>query len=311
MIDEEKEIIEESTPNVVEEKEVETPQVEVVDSPKEKGKKPKKKKSKLRSAIEWVITGIFGALFVVVLIGQIDGAVNRGKHYGEQIRLGFASYKVLTDSMEPEYPVGTAIITFLESEDKIIERFNNGETVDLTFKNNKYNAANCPERSNPLWNNPSNEVVSGMVMTHRLFEVLKDDNGVYYFVTSGINTLEPGDPEYSSSESYRRKEQYQILTYDQVLGVVKVNSPFLGGVFDVLSSPLGLLIFLLIPAGYMLVTSVIDIIKALKMADENEEQVKEEVKTSVALEGLSEKEKERLKKEMLEEMLNKSKGGKE
>ena len=89
-------MVEESSPDKP--REVET---EVVDAPKDK--KGKKKKSKARVIIEWILTGLFGVLFVTVLVGQIDGMIHANDHYGQQIRLGFGSFVVLTDSMEPEY----------------------------------------------------------------------------------------------------------------------------------------------------------------------------------------------------------------
>ena len=298
-------MLEEKDENMVEESSPDKPievETEVVDAPKDK--KGKKKKSKARVIIEWILTGLFGVLFVTVLVGQIDGMIHANDHYGQQIRLGFGSFVVLTDSMEPEYPVNTAIITYLESEQTIVDRFYaNGEKeahIDLTFMNNKSWASVCP-RDNPDWQSPNTEVVSGQVMTHRLMEIHQVD-GKYYFVTSGINILNPDDPDYSTSESYRRKEQYQILTYEQLLGVVKVNSPFLGKVFEILSSPIGLLIFLLVPAGYLIITSIIDILRALKTAEESEAT---ESRTPSSLDSISDKDRERLKKELLADMLNK------
>ena len=201
---------------------------EVVDN---KPTNKKKKKSLPRVIIEWVLTGLFGALFVLVLVGQIDGMIHAKDHYNQQIRLGFGSFYVLTSSMEPEYPVKSAIITYLDSEQNIVDRFNNGETIDLTFMNNQRWASVCP-RDNPFWQGNNNEVVSGQVMTHRLFEVHQVD-GEYYFVTAGINMIEPGEEGYDKNDEYRKKEQYQILKYNQLLGVVKVNSPVLGKMFEV------------------------------------------------------------------------------
>ena len=43
-----------------------------------KEKRVKKPKSKARKIIEWVLTGIFLALFAFVLAGQIDGSPFHG-----------------------------------------------------------------------------------------------------------------------------------------------------------------------------------------------------------------------------------------
>ena len=98
-----------------------------------KEKKEKKPKSKARKIIEWVLTGLFLVLFAIAGIAQIDGLVNKNKHYGQQIRLGYATFVVQTKSMEPKYMVDSAIITYLEDADKIYERYQNNETIDVTF----------------------------------------------------------------------------------------------------------------------------------------------------------------------------------
>ena len=104
-------------------------ETEVVDK-KTKAKKPK---SKTRKIIEWVITAIFLALFAVVMAGYIDGMVHQKDHYNQPLRFGYGTFMVKTDSMEPQYKVNTALITYLDDMDKIYEDFQNGQTIDLTF----------------------------------------------------------------------------------------------------------------------------------------------------------------------------------
>ena len=67
-----------------------------------------------------------------------------------------------------------------------------------------------------------------------------------------------------------------------------------------IASPIGLIILLLVPAGYLIVTSSIDIIKALKA---QEEAPTTHSNDSSHLSNISDKDRERLKKEMLEEMI--------
>ena len=90
--------------------EVETTVVE--EKPK---KRIKKKKSKARVITEWILTGIFGVIFIFVLAGQLDGMIHAKDHHNQQLRFGTGSFIVTTNSMEPEYPVGTAIITYLST----------------------------------------------------------------------------------------------------------------------------------------------------------------------------------------------------
>ena len=351
----------------------------------------KKEKSKVRSTIEWVFTILFGVLFVAFGAAQIDGMIHKKEHSNQMVRFGTSAFSVLTDSMEPLYPVNTAIIDYLDSEEDIVNRFNASKSELYMLDDEKpyfdgnewkeYVSTVNPEEGNKFiyynntvshWGNPhivcysvtkstiwpglemekieeniyrievdagfdrviftsgdyidisfmhdsqyrSKVLVDGNklsnpvfrteitptyeVMTHRLNEI-KTVNGVNYFITAGIN------PE---SAKYGGQDQYQICTYQKIIGVVKVNSPFIGGVFKVISSAWGLLIFLLIPALYLAISSVIDILKALK---DNEEGTGEEKPSSTkveSLEGLSAEDRERLKKEMLEEILNSRKDDK-
>ena len=274
-----------------------------------KEEKAKKPKSKTRKIIEWVLTGIFLAIFAVVGLAQIDGLVNKKSHYNQQIRFGYGTFVVQTDSMEPEYKVKTAIITYLEDADKIYKSYQAGKDIDVTFFD-AYTGEN--EYTKPMDHPELTRRTSATQypMTHRVQEIhvnenLKKGEGKYTFITAGINRRSEylgwheGDPDIVI-------DQYQVFTEKELLGRVKVNSPFLGGVFGFVSSIWGLLILLLIPSFYLIITSVIDIFKAYKEPEEIPEGPKEE-KANGEVE-LSEEDKKRLKEELLKEMINKKKG---
>ena len=273
-----------------------------------KTKKVKKPKSKARKIIEWVLTGIFVALFAVILAGQIDGWVHKKDHYNQQIRFGYSTYVVQTNSMEPKYKVGNAIITYLEDSDKIYERFQKGETVDLTFYDAYLaplpdNIPNDPKLTDRIHVDQSD--IPTPIITHRLREVhvnqgVKKGEGKYIFICAGINT----------GGNYALEGQYQAFTEKELLGKVIVGSAFLGGVFSFVGSPFGLLVLLLIPAFYLVITSVIDIFKAYKEPEEAAATASDGSTNNTGKElNLSEEDKKRLKEELLQEMLNKNKGG--
>ena len=138
-------------------------------------------------------------------------------------------------------------------------------------------------------------------------ESKKAGEGRYYFITAGIN-----ESVASAVDSQGRVKQYQAFTEQYLLGRVVIGSAFLGGIFSFVSSIWGLLILLLIPAFYLIITSVIDIFKAYK---EPEEATANAVEGAEGSENktidLSEADKKRLKEELLQEMLEKKKGGKE
>ena len=92
-------------------------------SEQKKEKRVKRPKSKARKIVEWILTGIFLALFAFVMAGQIDGMVHKKDHYNQQIRFGYGTFMVKTDSMKPVYGIDTALITYNEDPEKILQRF--------------------------------------------------------------------------------------------------------------------------------------------------------------------------------------------
>ena len=272
-----------------------------------KEKREKKPKSKTRKIVEWILTGLFLVVFVFAGLAQIDGLVNKKKHYDQQIRFGYAAFVVKTQSMEPVYKVDTAIITYLEDVDKIYERYQNGETLDVTF----YHAYTANTEYTQPENHPELTMRTTLgkddypVITHRVKEIHVNPNAVkgegkYTFIVAGINTSVQ-----SATDANGNVFQYQVFTEKELLGRVVVGSAFLGGIFSFVSSVWGLLILLLIPSFYLIITSVIDIFKAYK---EPEEQVAAANGAPVSTGELSEEDKKRLKEELLQEMMNKKKG---
>lgn len=272
-------------------------------TPEKKEKKAKRPKSKARKIIEWVLTGLFLAVFGVIMVGQVDGFIHKSEHYEQQIRLGFATFVVQTTSMEPEIKKDSAIVTYLEPIEQIVERFHKGEVVDLTF----IDGYNVDDETTRPYDNPEltlrTSVDTRVPITHRVREVHDLGNGHYVFIAAGINV---GDKAGTDSEG--RIYQYQAFSEKEILGRVVANSAFLGGVFGFISSPFGLLALLLIPAFYLVITSVLDIFKAYKEPEEQTAGDGSSIPNNGNVE-LSEEDKKRLKEELLKEMIEKKKGG--
>lgn len=268
----------------------------VVNEPTTKAKKPKKKKSLGRRIFEYVFTGIFGAIAVFIVVGMINGEVHKSENYGQSIRFGFGSFIILTNSMEPEIPKDSAIITYQENVDDIYKTFHAGGVFDITFANVDAGVTFIPDT--PEYRD-GQRVVTNRIMTHRLMEMHVQENveygkGKYIFVTAGIN--DQGEQS--------KKGQYQIFTEHEYLGTVKVTNAFLGRVFNFIVSPVGLIIMLLVPAAYLIIVSSIDIYKAMKQSEEENAVAANQ---TGKLSTVSEKDRERLKKELLEEMRQKRK----
>ena len=278
----------------------------------EEEKKVKKPKSKARKIIEWVLTGIFVALFAVIGIAQIDGMVHKKDHYNQALKFGYGTFVVQTESMEPVYKKGDALVTYYDDADKIYKDYVAGKKIDITFY---YDDSTRLPGAKPQ--KEENKVLTELIeapgypiITHRVREIQLNDGvekgkGKYTIILAGIND--------SVASATRDGEiyQYQAVSEKAILGRVVIGSAFLGGVFSFVSSIWGLLILLLIPAFYLIITSVVDIFKAYKEPEEapaNASSDGGETTSSGTLE-LSEEDKKRLKEELLEEMLNKKKGG--
>lgn len=266
----------------------------------EEKKVAKKPKSKTRVIIEWVLFGVFLAFFAVAGAAVVDSMIHKKENYGQSLRFGLGTFIILTDSMEDEYKQGSAIFTYKEDITKVVEEFRSGKTVDVTFYNcdvgiSPYTVEFVNERYMP--ENGGTCIVTNKVMTHRLMEVHENPDveigeGRYCFVAAGIN----------DRGLYSLQGQYQLFTEKEFLGEVVLYSPVLGSMFSFVTSPIGLIVLLLIPTGYLIVSYSIDIVKALK-----EKETTENLPES-SLKDISEKDKERLKKELLEEMMNNKKG---
>ena len=86
-----------------------------------------------------------------------------------------------------------------------------------------------------------------------------------------------------------------------------MSNQFLGKVFNFIVSPVGLIIVLLVPAAYLIITSSIDIFKAMKASENEEVKVSGDTPSGSTLSSVSAKDRERLKKELLDEMIKKKK----
>ena len=284
----------------------------------EEKKVQKKPKSKARKITEWVLTGIFLVIFAILGIAQIDGMVHKNEHHGQMLKFGYGTFVVQTESMEKTYMKGDALVTKLQSADAIYKDFQAGKTIDVTFyySYDAYQEVVASPYSNPTASEYLTELITPPqypIITHRVMEIhvneeKKTGEGRYYFITAGINDSVASATK-EGTDGKRHVYQYQAFTEKYLLGRVVIGSAFLGGVFSFVSSVWGLLILLLIPAFYLIITSVIDIFKAYKEPEEATANAQEGEASSESKDiNLSEEDKKRLKEELLQEMLEKKKG---
>ena len=271
-------------------------------------KQEKKPKSKLRKAIEWTGTALLGIVFAFVAVCNVAKLLTRNE-YWQGTSFGYSSYVVLTNSMEPSYKVKTAIIAYKDDPQKICDMFDEIKDLNLEMddeRNINLTFFDAYKGKHPTGIDSINNQTSPIkaVMTHQMFKYEIDESktegqGRYIFFVHGINT---------ESENYK-PNQYQVFTEKELLGRVVQNSVVLGAISQFLTSVWGLFICLLIPALYLIISSVIDVYKAVKMKEDEEDLVVDTQDGSTSVNEISEEQYEKLKKEMINEMINgKSKG---
>jgi signal peptidase len=242
-------------------------------------------KVKVKKPLWKRILSRFGTLLALSIIGfavyfEIASQASRSSNYGVAVVFNTSSLLVETDSMEPEYSVGSGII--VQKVDPSTIKIGD----DLTFYR--------PDR--------------GVVVTHRCSAISVDQNGIYTFTVHGINT----ESDQCTGDC---TGQTQVFTEQYLIGKVVYHSAALGGFLSFITSIYGILILVLIPAGYLIGMSIKDIVVAMKNKDDGEansaKEVKDEhdeIKADDRIFSLSEADKERLKKELLNELMNDKEG---
>src|SRR5574344_1609201 len=232
----------------------------------------KSKKPLWQRIFSWFFSILVVLIAGFVLTYQIVGSVTRSSNYGVANFFGYQTLVSATDSMNPVYPVGDAVIV------KKVDPSTIEVGDDLTFYYNE------------------------LIYTHRLESVTSND-GVYTFRCHGINTKSDqcggGDCTY----------QTQTFTDKYLLGKVVASSKFVGGFYNFLIQPYGLVVLVLVPGSYLIISSIVDIVKAKKLEKETKNS---EGGEAIVLKGegdeqdkeiiLTEEDKKRLKKEYLEEL---------
>lgn len=203
-------------------------------------KTPKKKKSLLGR----IFTIVIGSFVGLLLIMQIAGSISAQNNYGVQ---RFGDYQVLvviTDSMEPSIRVGEGVfvkrtpLNEIKASTTIGEK--NGDV--LTFFRES----------------------DGVIVTHRVIEVLPQSDGSYDFKTLGDNLNAQTCPAGGCNPEIN----YDYVEGKFVLGKVVGQSYAFGQVFKVTSNPIAIAVVAVVPLLYVFISSVMDVIKHSKMKEE-------------------------------------------
>lgn len=249
----------------------------------------KTKKSGIRKIIDIISTVLVGLVVAFAIVFQVTSIVTRNDNYGVANFFGYQTLVVAADSMEPDYMVGTGLIVQKvdPSEIKVGD--------DLTF---------------------FDDGGTNYVMTHRCIEIRSTvDNGetYYTFICHGINT----ESEFCKDSDGVKGDctwQKQAVEQKYLIGKVIANNDALGGFYTFLTSIWGLIVLILIPGLFLIISSIVDVVRSAKQGDS---PALESSAGSIDISKLSKEDRDRLKQELLDEIVNekttsksKTKGGK-
>lgn len=130
---------------------------------------PRRVISLLCSALFAVVVLILGAVLTQVLIAKSQGQV-------PQI-FGYQLYRVETESMLPDYPVGSILLSRAPEDASALQV---GDIITFTYSN-------------------------GRLVTHRIIEVITDDTGAVSYKTKGDNPQNDPDPDLVQPKDIKAK----------------------------------------------------------------------------------------------------------
>jgi len=245
----------------------------------------KKEKIVKHPLLQKIFNWIFGSLAILIcafaITYQVVSTISRSNNYGVANFFGYQTMVIATDSMEPIYEVGTGIIV----KKVPVNEIKVGDDISFYYQING----------------------TGVIITHRVEEIklneVVNEEQTYTFICHGINK----DSDQCSGDC---TYQTQTVKGEYVLGKVIGSSKLLGGFYSFIMTPYGLVTLILIPGCYLIVSSIIDIVKATKK--DKEETKKKRLEGNIsALDELSEEDKERLKEDLLNEILEEELSAKE
>ena len=156
-----------------------------------------------------VIRTILTVILVVLLVVVVTQRVSNNK----MAVAGFRIFTVVTESMKPEYVVGDAIVT------KTIEPSEIKVGDDITYLGMA-------------------ESFKDKIVTHRVINIEKGEDGLYIFETKGIANLK-ADPKINESQVFG-KVIYKIKSISYINSIIGN----LYGMYFAIFIPFGLILFI-------------------------------------------------------------------
>ena len=180
----------------------------------------------------FTVVVIFFVIFLLFCMFQMKGLSANGIALG-----GFRAFLIQTMSMEPEYPVGSVVV----AKSVPVETLKEGDVISFRVGQ------------------------GGLVLTHRIVDIERFEDGYYMITTKGDTNLENDRDKVDGRD---------------VFGIIIMCIPKLGLMLNWLRSIWGLLLLVILPAGLVIVGESVRLTKVIK--EEKEKKRAEEALNSDA-----------------------------
>ena len=173
-------------------------------------------------------------VFLVFVVNFIDKQYNLKS--GENKKDLFSAYTIVSPSMVPAINVLDVVVTMRVNSPEDLEK---GDIITFNSTDYRY---------------------SGVLVTHRIFDIEKTSSGEYLFTTKGDNN--------NTQDSSR-------ISFDEIYGRVLFRIPKIGYIQYYLSSVLGWVAIIIVPAVMIIIYDIYKLIKTLRAPDGNSDNNKE------------------------------------
>ncbi len=159
---------------------------------------------------------VLKVLLIIVLFGFVFSVFLQRFSNNRVSIFNYRMFTVVTGSMKPKYDIGDVLLA-KEVDPKTIEI---GDTISYLGYSGSF---------------------SGKVITHKVVDIKKDENGKLEFHTQGLtNVIE--DP---------------VVSEDLVYGKVVYKSLILSLVYKIVSTNIGFYLFIIVPILYIIISEII------------------------------------------------------
>ena len=205
---------------------------------------------KLKKAFHFITTVLMYSICLIMLIVFLAFVVNfiDSRHNikaGNNKKTLFSAYTIVSPSMVPSINVLDVVVTMRVNSPEDLEK---GDIITFNSTDYRY---------------------SGVLVTHRIVDIEKTSSGEYLFTTKGDNN--------NTQDSSR-------ISFDEIYGRVLFRIPKIGYIQYYLSSVLGWVAIIIVPAVIIIGYDIYKLIKTLRSNDngstksENKEKKKKKIK---------------------------------